>query len=153
MYHMNNSFWRNVSPSSYRRNGPSSNNRPTDPVFIWNATSHDIVDNSPTSLMKLVIYPVIDGFQQGLTISHGTLAIYPFDQYNTLLVALLIWPYPPVFQLRLRDDHFCSRAINKQLSLLNPLYSITTRCVSFLLPFSKFYHLIGLLSAVSKLTF
>ncbi|PBK79309.1 hypothetical protein ARMGADRAFT_1069476 [Armillaria gallica] len=48
-------FDKNVSPGSI--DGPSSNNRPRDPTFIWNATvgmtlinhsSYDILGNSPT---------------------------------------------------------------------------------------------------------
>ncbi|SJL16605.1 uncharacterized protein ARMOST_20131 [Armillaria ostoyae] len=72
--------------------GPSSNNRPTDPIFVWNATGgmtvmgdssySDILGNSPMFCTKFNIYPLRNYSQHSLFISHKSLAYYyPFDVY------------------------------------------------------------------------
>ncbi|KAK0493674.1 hypothetical protein EDD18DRAFT_1464613 [Armillaria luteobubalina] len=83
-------FDMNLSPSGDRRdNGYPSNNRPTEPIFIWNATGttssnnsgYDVLRNAPRFSTDFIIYPVCEDFQKGLFIRHGTRAYYPFDWY------------------------------------------------------------------------
>ncbi|KAK0229683.1 hypothetical protein EDD85DRAFT_973520 [Armillaria nabsnona] len=80
----------NLSPSDDRRdNSQLSNNRPTEPIFVWNATgmtsssdsNYDVLRNAPRFSTKFNIYPVCDDFHKGLLIRHGTRAYYPFDWY------------------------------------------------------------------------
>ncbi len=145
MYHMNNYVWRNLSPSEDRcdNGGPSSNNRPTDPIFIWNATvglnffndsSYDILGNSPTFRTKFIIYPFYTQFQHGVLIRRGSPASYPFDVYYALLFVLVIWPYSSMFQIPVRSIRLCSRGINKQVCFPGPEFGISTNRVSFLFP-------------------
>ncbi|KAK0229697.1 hypothetical protein EDD85DRAFT_973557 [Armillaria nabsnona] len=81
-------FDTNVSPGCI--DGPSSNNRPTDPTFIWNATvgmtlithsSYDILGNSPTFCTTSNVYPFFYYLQKRLYIKHQSLTYYPFDAY------------------------------------------------------------------------
>ncbi|PBK88165.1 hypothetical protein ARMGADRAFT_1084804 [Armillaria gallica] len=78
----------NLSPSDDRHGDrPASNNRPADPIFILNATAEaDPLNNFATFRMELNIYPVWNYFHKDLLISHGTLADYPFDSYESLIV-------------------------------------------------------------------
>ncbi|KAK0477792.1 hypothetical protein IW261DRAFT_1565570 [Armillaria novae-zelandiae] len=83
-------FDMNLCPSGDRReNGDPSNNRPTEPIFVWNATGttssnnsrYDGLRSTPRFSTNFVIYPVHEDFQNGFIISHGTRAYYPFDWY------------------------------------------------------------------------
>ncbi|KAK0229687.1 hypothetical protein EDD85DRAFT_973526 [Armillaria nabsnona] len=75
-------FWRNFSPSDPRHdNGPYSNNRPTDPIFIWNATyfAQELANYNRNSLT----------FRAELTLfTHDVsyLSAYPFDSYYADIV-------------------------------------------------------------------
>ncbi|KAK0493843.1 hypothetical protein EDD18DRAFT_1404339 [Armillaria luteobubalina] len=83
-------FDTNLSPSDDRRhNGYPSNNRPTEPIFVWNATgttssnnsSYDVLRNAPRFSTNFIIYPVCEDFQKSLLIRHANRAYYPFDWY------------------------------------------------------------------------
>ncbi|KAK0492511.1 hypothetical protein EDD18DRAFT_1410327 [Armillaria luteobubalina] len=83
-------FDTNLSPSDDRRhNSYPSNNRPTEPIFVWNATgttssnnsSYDVLRNAPRFSTNFIIYPVCEDFQKSLLIRHANRAYYPFDWY------------------------------------------------------------------------
>ncbi|KAK0477866.1 hypothetical protein IW261DRAFT_1632060, partial [Armillaria novae-zelandiae] len=83
-------FDTNLSPSDDKRDhGYPSNNRPTEPIFVWNATgttssnvsSYDVLRNAPRFTTHFIIYPVCEDFQKSLLIRHATRAYYPFDWY------------------------------------------------------------------------
>ncbi|KAK0215417.1 hypothetical protein IW262DRAFT_1496370 [Armillaria fumosa] len=83
-------FDKNLSPSDDRHdNGYPSNNRPTEPIFVWNATgttstnnsNYDVLRNAPRFSTNFIIYPVCEDFQKSLLIRHSTRAYYPFDWY------------------------------------------------------------------------
>ncbi|PBK88216.1 hypothetical protein ARMGADRAFT_1168141 [Armillaria gallica] len=86
-------FDTNLSPSDDSSDcGPSSNNRPTYPIFVWNPTGgvtlmvdsnySDSLGNSPTFRTKFNIYPLGNYSQHSSFISHKSLAYYyPFDVY------------------------------------------------------------------------
>ncbi|KAK0421655.1 hypothetical protein EV421DRAFT_1965917, partial [Armillaria borealis] len=81
-------FDTNISPSDDRRDdGPSSNNRPTNPIFIWNNTARhdDPLRNVATFRTTHIIGPVYQLYivQYNLIkmISYGTLSHYLFDSY------------------------------------------------------------------------
>ncbi|KAK0492422.1 hypothetical protein EDD18DRAFT_1410188 [Armillaria luteobubalina] len=83
-------FDMNLSPSGDRRDTSyPSNNRPTEPIFIWNATGttssnnsgYDVLRNAPRFSTDFIIYPVSEDFQKGSLIRHTTRAYYPFDWY------------------------------------------------------------------------
>ncbi|KAK0237981.1 hypothetical protein EDD85DRAFT_563868 [Armillaria nabsnona] len=85
-------FDTNLSPSDDRRDdSPSSNNRPTDPIFIWNITGlSDPLSNAAGFRTKLNVYPAYQyTVQDNLTtmINHGTLSYYPFDSYGSAIFA------------------------------------------------------------------
>ncbi len=96
MYHMNIPF----EEIYLLQMGPSSNNRPSDPIFLWNATrmdsgtgsSYDILANSPSFRMNFNIYPWVtyDLQDTRYRIKVGNLANYPFDWYYAFLVAFFI---------------------------------------------------------------
>lgn len=95
---MNHPLWRNLSPPDAGRvyDGPSNNNRPTEPIFIWNAvtmrsfSSSNMMNNPPKFRTELFIYPVLDGPLFASMHSRGTLAYYPFDRYYAVSLVLLI---------------------------------------------------------------
>ncbi|KAK0492443.1 hypothetical protein EDD18DRAFT_1357697 [Armillaria luteobubalina] len=71
---------------------PSSNNRPTDPVFIWNRTAYnqDTLQNAPIFRTKLNIEPVPEYDYRSWTrkpTSKGILSYYPFDSYQSIISA------------------------------------------------------------------
>ncbi|PBK81140.1 hypothetical protein ARMGADRAFT_1091569 [Armillaria gallica] len=85
-------FDTNLSPSDDRRDdSPSSNNRPIDPIFIWNITClSDPLSNAASFRTKLNIYPAYQyTVQDNLTtmINHGILSYYPFDSYGSVIFA------------------------------------------------------------------
>ncbi|KAK0229599.1 hypothetical protein EDD85DRAFT_132828 [Armillaria nabsnona] len=86
-------FDTNLSPSDDKYDkGPSNNNRPSEPIFLWNATgfsSGDILANSALFRMKLNIYPWYEYDFQGprYRIKDGNLANYPFDCYQSEIFA------------------------------------------------------------------
>ncbi|KAK0215412.1 hypothetical protein IW262DRAFT_1511071 [Armillaria fumosa] len=72
----------NNNPDHY----PYNNNRPNDPVFIWNATNSNLHDydprnNMPTFRTKVVVLP------HALSSSHASLVYYPFDSYKAAMFA------------------------------------------------------------------
>ncbi|PBK90380.1 hypothetical protein ARMGADRAFT_1166833 [Armillaria gallica] len=87
-------FDSKFSPDTGRLNdGPSNNNRPTVPIFIWNATimtsfsSSKLLNNPPKFRTELFIYPVLDVPPFASMHSRGTLAYYPFDSYQSEIFA------------------------------------------------------------------
>ncbi|KAK0431767.1 hypothetical protein EV421DRAFT_1925569 [Armillaria borealis] len=64
-----------------RDGGPSSNNRSTDPIFIWNKTElgYDPLESMPMFRMKLIIEPMFHYLSDDKLISTGILSYYPFD--------------------------------------------------------------------------
>ncbi len=93
---MNHPFLRNLSPDAGLNDGPSNNNRPTVPIFIWNATimtsfsSSKLLNNPPKFRTELFVYPVLDVPPFASMHSRGTLACYPFDRYYAVLLVLPI---------------------------------------------------------------
>ncbi|KAK0452186.1 uncharacterized protein EV420DRAFT_1766253 [Desarmillaria tabescens] len=64
---------------------------PTDPYFVWNVTSwsmgahdHDPRNKHPMFHTKLIVYP---GYKHGLDSSHASLVYYPFDSYQSQIIA------------------------------------------------------------------
>ncbi|KAK0434208.1 hypothetical protein EV421DRAFT_1992831 [Armillaria borealis] len=89
-------FDPNLSPSDDRRDeGPSSDNIPTHPIFIWtniyaestNDSNDRPLSSNPQFRTKLIIEPTYEVYYQNKLISPGTLASYPFDQYYALVFA------------------------------------------------------------------
>ncbi|KAK0431785.1 hypothetical protein EV421DRAFT_137318 [Armillaria borealis] len=70
-------FDMNLSPSDPRyNNGPGSNNRVTDPIFIWNAT----VIQAELITFRTELVLLMDGEDSYLT-------AYPFDSYYAFITA------------------------------------------------------------------
>ncbi|PBK68475.1 hypothetical protein ARMSODRAFT_1085399 [Armillaria solidipes] len=88
-------FDANLSPPDAGgfNDGPFNNNRPTEPIFIWNATimtsfsSFNMLNNPPKFRTELFIYPVLDVPPFASMHSRGTLAYYPFDSYQSEIFA------------------------------------------------------------------
>ncbi|KAK0191858.1 hypothetical protein F5146DRAFT_1119907 [Armillaria mellea] len=90
-------FDPNLSPSDDRRDdGPSDNDAPTDPTFVWNKTfGPSLIDSKygrlrSTALFrtKHIIKPIYYFLEfNSKPISPGTLAFYSFDQYFALVYA------------------------------------------------------------------
>ncbi|KAK0434198.1 hypothetical protein EV421DRAFT_1992805 [Armillaria borealis] len=82
----------NLCPSNNRPDHhPYNSNRPTDPIFIWNATNsnlgaHDYYprNNLPTFRTNVVVYP---NYGHAPSSSHASLVYYPFDSYNAKMFA------------------------------------------------------------------
>ncbi|KAK0430456.1 hypothetical protein EV421DRAFT_1858565 [Armillaria borealis] len=77
-----------------REDSPYSNNRPTDPIFVWNVTDWNLRTNgyvseynNPTFLTELIIYPLYDYALHTLEHSHASLVYYPFDRYKSEIFA------------------------------------------------------------------
>ncbi|PBK88196.1 hypothetical protein ARMGADRAFT_1120602 [Armillaria gallica] len=95
VYHTNNPVWRNLFPKESRReDSPYSNNRPADPIFVWNVTDWNLgtnvyvsQDNFPTFRTELIIYPEYDFTRYSLEHSHASLVYYPFDRYKSKIFA------------------------------------------------------------------
>ncbi|SJL16578.1 uncharacterized protein ARMOST_20104 [Armillaria ostoyae] len=108
-------FDTNVSPRC--RDGPSSNNRPTDPTFIWNATvgmtlmsqsSYDILGNSPTFRTNFNLYPFFNYSQERLYVRHRSMTYYPFDAYRSTIFAFA-------------QETSTNNSVNLALGLASPL--------------------------------
>ncbi|PBK68449.1 hypothetical protein ARMSODRAFT_1085393 [Armillaria solidipes] len=88
-------FDTNLFPKDARReDSPYSNNRPTDPIFVWNVIDWNLgtngyltEDNDATFRTELIIYPQYDYTQHALEHSHASLVYYPFDRYNSEIFA------------------------------------------------------------------
>ncbi|KAK0477784.1 hypothetical protein IW261DRAFT_1420635 [Armillaria novae-zelandiae] len=87
-------FDTDLFPDAKHEDSSYSNNKPTNPIFVWNVTDLNIGmdaylsrDNDPTFLTELIIYPEYDYTQHALDRSHASLVYYPFDRMpsSTLL--------------------------------------------------------------------
>ncbi|SJL16663.1 uncharacterized protein ARMOST_20191 [Armillaria ostoyae] len=76
-------FATNLLHSDTSSNGPSGNNRPVDPIFVWNVTAYynDTYSNFPTFQTELVVFPLYDYTKHPVRHTRSSQVYYPFDRY------------------------------------------------------------------------
>ncbi|KAK0463937.1 uncharacterized protein EV420DRAFT_1638857 [Desarmillaria tabescens] len=75
-------FDTNLLHSDASTNGASGNNRPVDPIFVWNVTAYDdFLSNIPTFQTELAVFPPYDWTKHSVRHTRSSQVYYPFDRY------------------------------------------------------------------------